>query len=158
MLCQLAAFQPVQADEQDNRQAWKRQTISYLKTISPAHSPQTAKIRSRPEANIFEYEIEDEGLIKISATEWIYLKAHSADKDRPGQPKIGDMVLAIDQDGNLYQNDGHVCGGVQLRSRTGREFEGLEDFLETRVFQETWRALKDEESGKDPKEAEDVQP
>ncbi len=49
-----------------------------------------------------------EGFLQISNTDWIYFISTSSHTDA----NAGDMTLAIDQSGNVYQNDGHVCGGI----------------------------------------------
>ena len=70
------------------------------------------------------YEMEDEALIWINDDEWIYIISHSWHDSK----EIGDQNIAIDSAGNLYKNDGHVCGGSlfisksKVKPRTPKEF------------------------------------
>lgn len=50
------------------------------------------------------------GLIEFDNNEWIYIATHSWHLD----DKIGDVSVAIDNKGNIYLNEGHVCGGINF--------------------------------------------
>ncbi len=132
------------------RQQWKKEAILYLHTITPSNATRMAEIQIRGEAKTLRYKVVDEGLIKIGTNGWAYLKINSGcDTDRE-KAALGDMILAIDQDGNLYENDGHGCGGLLLISSTGKEFQTVQEFLSTLVYTEVfgvtekWRRLTNE--------------
>lgn len=128
------------ADDEADKQKWKEETISYLKAISPTNTTRMAEIQIRGAAQVLRYYIENEGLIKFGTNGWVYLKMHSSCYPT-AKGSVGDIVLAIDQDGNLYQNDGHVCDGILLVSVTGKEFQSIQEFLNTQVVKEKWRKL-----------------
>jgi hypothetical protein len=51
---------------------------------------------------------------------------------------VSDAILAVDQQGHFYKNDGHVCDWLTLTS--DKEVKTIEDFLQTRVESDkTWR-------------------
>ncbi len=57
-----------------------------------------------------------------------------------GRNPVGDAIMAVDQQGQLYTNEGHVCGVLELDSQ--REVRSLEDFLETHAYdssEHTWK-------------------
>jgi len=128
------------AGDNMDREKWKSEAIAYLQRISPTNTPKMAEIRIVGRSYILRYEMEDEGLIRLGTNGWVYLKMHSSDDE--DNTDIGDIVLAIDQDGNLYQNNGHVCGGIILKSTTGKEFQDIDEFLKTLVFKKEWKRLK----------------
>jgi hypothetical protein len=49
-----------------------------------------------------------EGCIVFPGKNWIYLISHSIYED----PYVGDITLAIDNKGEIFFNEGHVCGGT----------------------------------------------
>lgn len=48
------------------------------------------------------------GLLILPAKNRIYFSTSSSHDN----PETGDITLALDQSGNIYQNNGHVCGGI----------------------------------------------
>ena len=52
--------------------------------------------------------IYDSGFLRLNENEWICIVTHSAHQD----PKIGDVILAMDQNGEFHISANHVCGGV----------------------------------------------
>ena len=43
---------------------------------------------------------------------WLYIVTHSTHLNED----IGDICLAIDDTAHIYENDGHVCGGIRFQS------------------------------------------
>ncbi|MBK8517407.1 MAG: hypothetical protein IPL55_14320 [Saprospiraceae bacterium] len=54
------------------------------------------------------YRIKDQGVIKFLNGEKIVLVMHSSHDDA----EIGDMILAFTDKGEMFANQGHVCGGI----------------------------------------------
>jgi hypothetical protein len=50
----------------------------------------------------------EKGILRLSTADWIYFLSSSSHNN----PEIGDITLAIDSKGNIFQNNGHVCGGI----------------------------------------------
>jgi len=48
------------------------------------------------------------GLLRMGTSNWVYVVSNSSHE----RPEVGDIVLAIDSQGRIYQHDGHVCGGI----------------------------------------------
>jgi hypothetical protein len=124
-----------------NRQKWKEAAISYLATVSPTNTTRLAEIQIRGAAKVLRYAIEDEGLIRFGTHGWVYLKMNSSCDAARHKAALGDIVLAMDQDGNVYENDSHVCSGLIIKSLTGKEFQDIQEFLDTPVLKKKWRQL-----------------
>lgn len=114
------------------------------------------------------YRIHDEGVIPLGDGNWVYAVCHSWHaNDFSGsnrslwakltwrirqlrrwlmgnsyQQPVGDAILAIDQKGQLYINEGHVCGDLQLVSE--HPVATLDDFLRTLTQPEevAWKQMK----------------
>jgi hypothetical protein len=112
--------------------------------------------------------IHGEGVIPLANGNWVYAVCHSwhandfSGKNRPlqatltwrirrlrqwlmgdwYQQPVGDAIIAIDQSGRLYTNDGHVCGDLQLVS--DKPVATVEDFLLTRTQpkEAAWEPMK----------------
>jgi hypothetical protein len=50
----------------------------------------------------------DSGYLRLNDNEWICIVTHSAHQD----PEIGDVILAMDQQGEFHISANHVCGGI----------------------------------------------
>ncbi len=46
---------------------------------------------------------------------------------------IGDISVAVDNNQNVYINEGHVCGGIILDSKSPEGFRTIDDFLRTKI-------------------------
>ena len=66
------------------------------------------------------------------------MKAHSAHDNE----RVGDIVLAIDHNGKLYENEGHVCGSVDIRHKETKAFTRMDDFLESVVEGHEWKPFQ----------------
>lgn len=84
-----------------------------------------------------------EGIIPIGKDSGVYIATHSAHRNSTfgcllfrlihgsHRKYVSDAILAVDQQGSFYKNDGHVCGWLILKSN--KEVNTLEDFLATWV-------------------------
>jgi len=133
------ATHPAEADAPMNRAQWKSETIQQLQNFQPAESTTLAEIHISKTSKTLRYELEQAGLIRLGTNGWVYIKMHSADNEQ--NPEIGDISLAIDHTGSLYQNDGHVCGGITLKSSTGNTFKSIDELLEVRIMNQSWRKI-----------------
>jgi len=71
------------------------------------------------------------GFVKLADNKWIYFAGYSSDFG-----SWRDLVLAIDQDRNLYACNGHICPTLHLywpKSHTVSNPLTLSDFLMSRV-------------------------
>jgi hypothetical protein len=70
-----------------------------------------------------------DGCILFPGSNWIYFISHSIYEDQD----VGDITLAIDNKGDIFYNEGHVCGGTirfYHRSRSRLELTESEPFFE----------------------------
>jgi len=95
-----------------SQQAWISETITRLRSAqpeTPAWQTWEAEIFDLKhfERNQLMCQVASDYYIKIGTNNWVYFMLHSAHKNAA----IGDVVLAIDQDGDIYRCVTHVCGG-----------------------------------------------
>ena len=99
------------------------------------------------------YSLGGEGVIPIGKDSAVYVVMHSFHAYTPlnflgslvflvihrgNQRPVSDAILAVDQKGNLYTHEGHVCDGLSLRS--DKEVKAIEDFLQTDDWSgHTWK-------------------
>ncbi|KAF0129833.1 MAG: hypothetical protein FD155_2077 [Bacteroidetes bacterium] len=93
------------------REIKKNEIIQTLKAFKP--NDQTAVLELKETEIDYQtikksIRVIGEGFLQLNEATWIYFVSFSSHKDA----NIGDMTLAIDNIGNMYQNDGHVCGGI----------------------------------------------
>jgi len=84
------------------------------------------------------------GLLSFGESQWLYLLSHS--EHLPDG--IGDISVAADQDGRLYQLDAHVCGGILFVDTNSSEFaQSTEDFMARFVpwpdSSKTWQTMEE---------------
>ncbi len=92
------------------REKWKSEAISFLKTASPADFSNEIEFyeSNRGYDAVLAFIVPGSAYVRFSEGEWVCIVAHSAHDNA----SIGDMVLAIDHCGAIYQIDTHVCGGT----------------------------------------------
>jgi hypothetical protein len=92
------------------RELKKNEIISSLKAFQPNTETPILELKETDIDQSIKksIRISGEGFLQLNETNWIYFISSSSHSDA----SIGDMTLAIDQLGNIYQNDGHVCGGI----------------------------------------------
>ena len=94
----------------EKRQAWMENAIQNLNN--------NAKVYDAPVIGLEKVELEDlyylgyrlqgAGKIRFEDGSWIRMMSNSAHHNG----EVGDIVLAIDQNGDYYINEGHICGGI----------------------------------------------
>ena len=165
-----AAHQLITRTGPPTKEQWLRQRAARLQVLGAAQRKLAAASPRTPVASGEEwayYRVPGEAVIPLASGEWVCVACHSwhqNDFSGPNLPlrlvwvrdvrrirrwlmgagypqPVGDAVLAIDQDGRFYVNDGHVCGGLQLGS--DRPVHSMEDFLQTRSVpgDGSWRAV-----------------
>ena len=64
----------------------------------------------------------------VSNNDWVYIVIvctwHFDEENN-----APDLTLAIDNKGNLWRNDGHVCGGIRFKCKNKKEPISAEDFF-----------------------------
>jgi hypothetical protein len=72
------------------------------------------------------YRVRGNGLVDTSTNGWVYLMLRSSHAD----PAVGDIILAIDNRGRVFETQGHVCGTVaHFVSAEKRAAEDPDDFF-----------------------------
>ncbi len=110
------------------RNVWVKQMRKSLKEIKPGDVPTKAKLETYERDGMIhqKYRIIKAGLIQFNPKEWVYVTLHSQHDDN----RIGDLAIAIDQDGKYYYHLGHVCGGiVHYQATTTNRLSGSNDFF-----------------------------
>ena len=147
-------------------QEWYKINTEKLKAYKPSvNELQTAKrFEKQQGVDLYTVYYRREGLIRIGETSWIYIKSHSFhDHDdtalffwklkhlyigkyfyfgSPSKVYVSDAILAIDSNGRLYKNKGHVCSGVDIGSE--QEIKTIEDFFSnTFAFNDSkWESIE----------------
>jgi hypothetical protein len=112
----------------DARNEWVKQVRNSLKGITPDDVPKKVKLKAYERDGMIrqKYRINKAGLIQFNSKEWVYVTLHSQHDD----DRIGDLAIAIDQDGKYYYHLGHVCGGIVHYQATATNlFSSSEDFF-----------------------------
>ena len=93
------------------RQQWIKDVSSWLRQDSIIDKGPLLELTKRPYGNQHYHSCkvkEEGGLLEFNNGSWLYMVCHSSHED----DRIGDITLAIDKKGRLYQNLGHICGGI----------------------------------------------
>ena len=126
------------------RKKWVRQTRRVLKQISPHTASERVPVWTQNIDGLIKqsYSVESAGLILFEADDWVYVALHSSHDN----PKIGDVAIAIDQDGNQYYHLGHVCGGaIDYETTSEKLYTTSEEFFqhfEDSIDERSWYPLK----------------
>ncbi len=97
------------SERQQNR--WIRNSIRELKKFSPEKCQNPIEPRVIELSDYYRKSFRlagGEGCILFSNGDWIFMVSNSTHDN----PRIGDITLAIDSNGRIYKNEGHVCGGI----------------------------------------------
>ena len=94
----------------DIRRVKIEQMMAELRSFQPAgETPRVEPvIYDSSETRGAGYRILGEGLIDMRTNGWVFIRLKSAHD----QPAVGDVMLAIDHQGLIYENSDHVCGQV----------------------------------------------
>ena len=82
-------------------------------------------------------------LLSFGENQWLYLRSHS--EHLPDE--VGDLCVAVDQGGTLYQLSAHVCGGIRFADTNSDEFaQSTKDFMSRFVpwpdASKTWHKME----------------
>lgn len=110
------------------RKQWIREASAFLKTVKP--EPPAMEIAvfdlTHFEKNQLKCSIRMHTYLRINDRDWIYFIVQSAHSN----PDVGDVILAIDQDGVIYSCEAHVCSGsTSVRSDDLIQPVSSEDFF-----------------------------
>jgi hypothetical protein len=114
----ISFFLCAEETKKTRKELWVEKGIEYLKKFKPNQKTKLAKRIVLKE--MIGYHIYHRNIIKFNNNKWIFFIMHSIHDDEMianRKMHIGDIILAIDQDGNIYRNDGHVCGGIFLETK-----------------------------------------
>ena len=94
----------------EKRTAGIEQMVLDLKKISVDETTESLIFKEIKLENGSKYSIRliEKGFLRLSNNDWIYFLSSSSHKN----PAVGDITLAIDCRGIIFQNNGHVCGGI----------------------------------------------
>lgn len=110
---------------------WKMEQIGHLRSFNPAKGEE---MQCSSEVETTTLHMVDRTMIIFKDGKWLYFVSHSMHEDG-GLPApsgsaindtlnyffsgpIGDISLAIDEKGNIYENHDHVCGVKRISVKT----------------------------------------
>jgi hypothetical protein len=144
LLCLLLAGTATAQEDPVKRAAWRDGAITKLKSVVPTNTTPRAEIQIKSNGKVLRYFIEQEALIDFGTNGWIYIKIHSEDWGTKDAEKIGDLALAVDHNGTLYETDADTCGGLIIKSPTAKEFVSLPEFLGALISRRhKWREVQE---------------
>ena len=118
--CATRHIDPTAREVQD---AWVAATVQKLQSFRP--SPETRRVELGYSDAYGIPGNEGSALIEFGANGWVYVLTHSSHNDE----RIGDISIAIDNTGALWENLGHVCGGIRFGGRDGGGAKSPEEFF-----------------------------
>jgi len=126
---------------QIQREAWIQKTIVMLKGFSP--SPDYPRVEPSVGLDGAIYSVKGTAFISFPNDDWIYMTTHSIHQaDIPG-----DFSLAIDNQGNVYANKGHVCGGIQFIVKGKAPQTAEEFFMNSAAWIKGWKWKRIQDGG-----------
>jgi hypothetical protein len=78
-------------------------------------------------------EFDFEGFLRFGDGGWVYVIRHPWHGEQHRGTFIGDIAMAIDDEGNLYVSFAHQCGPLTLDAPDGLEFACAKEFFATPV-------------------------
>jgi len=92
------------------RQKWIEDAVAFLQQVN--HQEFVNEIEfyesNRGENAALACRVYETGILRLGDQGWICFVTHSLHQNQ----QVGDIVLAVDQDRNIYEIDSHVCGGT----------------------------------------------
>ena len=94
----------------DERNNYIQLVVKSVSGLDPDTVENKVHLRSRDKDGLLyqKYRVIRSGLICFDSGDWVYIKLHSSHDNE----SIGDIAIALDNDGDLFINSGHVCGGL----------------------------------------------
>lgn len=115
-----------------SRQEWIAIMGPWLKSCKV--TPQSASVEfgssERSHEGTYTHYANKDGLIRFPTGEWALVATHSAHCEEGRTRLIGDISLAWTSHGELFENPGHVCSHLILKSDT--RILSLDTFLATK--------------------------
>ena len=139
----------------ETREEWKSKAVLYLHDFKPSHWTPRAKVSRAADGYIY-YGIRCQGIIHVGDDGWLYILTHSFHQDEYAHAKgntnsyIGDITLAVDHNGRLYENKAHPCSGILIDPTSERAFQTVDEIISTPagvMSRATWKSIED---NKDP--------
>ena len=135
-------------ENQSRRDKWIQKTLVELKSFKPG--PDTHRVKPVKSDRGLSYTIGHRSLLEDVDGNWVYFIAHSSHSDSAGIPNedctmviavdnIGDITLAVDNKGVIYQSNRHVCGAIQ---RGFVRSDNLKGFKNAHAFVSGWKRVK----------------
>ena len=110
-----------------SRIEWIERAITHVNGFKPRPwTPRPWIFNEFPDRCIFW--LEGKGLVEFQDGNWAYVVTHSFHGDEKYQ--IGDICIARDRNGNLWQSDEHPCSCIVLEAKSNEGFEDIKEFLE----------------------------
>lgn len=133
------------ASKAKSRQEWIEIMSSWLKSYRITPSTPVVEFWSSPAGDdeLRNYANED-GLIRFPNGEWVLVTTHSGHQEEGRTRVIGDICVALTSRGELYENGGHACPHLILRSKA--PIISLDTFLTAKGLardgSERWKKLE----------------
>jgi len=101
----------------EKRMAWIQAALVNLKSFPADTTLPRIEIQEVAFEDYYRLKIrlKESGVLLLSGRERIYFLSSSSHSD----PETGDLILAMDNKGRIFRNDGHVCGGI-IHFETGK--------------------------------------
>ena len=107
------------------RKDWVNQRVPELRAFTPVARTVAVPVQIHERhATVGAHQ----GFVRLHNDEWVYFKSCSSHDS-----SVADVILAIDNTGNLYGANGHVCPALQLILRKNGTLQSAQDFFATRV-------------------------
>jgi hypothetical protein len=93
--------------ERENRIA---SLVENLQSIEAPHNKLSIDMKITDIEDFFQisYRLMGDGYIRFENGDWLFLRSTSSHLNE----QVGDITLAIDNRGEIFINEGHVCGGI----------------------------------------------
>lgn len=92
------------------RSMWIEQEVNDLKLYKPEEDAKSIKLKTiNKKGEVWRsVRVVKKGLVELDKGDWIFIVTNSGHDN----PSVGDISLAIDQNGKIYRHSGHVCGNI----------------------------------------------
>lgn len=96
--------------DEEKRNKWIQEAAEKLKSTKNVDNYQQLVMNELTHEDFYQasYRLIDSGMIKFDDGSYLKLKSTSTHS----MAEIGDITLAVDRHGDVYINQGHICGGI----------------------------------------------
>jgi hypothetical protein len=126
------------------RDAWIRETTMELMQFSPDSltSHIILAYSAYEDWQKLSCRVTKNGIIRLNNGDWIYIRTNSSHENE----EIGDISMAIDNNKDVFKNEGHVCGGIiNFETNLFSELKTTSDFFKYFVSDTdsaTWERIR----------------